>query len=210
MRETIMIEEFLNNSITRFIRLDPNYRTLLEPLANKTVFLDLSSPSIALYLHFFESHITLSREKTTPPEATIRCRPVDLMLLHHSPDSPKIGDVTLSGNLKTAEAMQHFFRSLALDWEEELSHFIGDPLAFKIGDIVRSKKKKMKKSLPHLKEDLQQYLHFDRKILPDKDTLNNFYEDVDVLLTKADRLSTRLTRLENHTPRGSNKTNEAN
>lgn len=202
-----MIKNLLNKSITRFIRLDPNYQTLLKPLAHKTVLLDLSSPSIALYLQFYDAHITISTEKTTTPQATIRCRPIDLMIQHLSPDSPKIGDITLSGNLKTVEAMQHFFRSLTLDWEEELSHFIGDPLAFKIGDIIQKNKEKTKALLPHLKEDIQQFLHFDRKLFPDKEALNNYHEDVDILRAKADRLTTRLTRLENHTSRDSNETN---
>jgi ubiquinone biosynthesis protein UbiJ len=87
-------------------------------------------------------------------------------------------------------------RRLDLDWEEELSRWLGDSLARKLGNLGRRSARVARESVQTLAMDLSEYLRFEKQALPDRTEVDEFNADVDTLRNDVERLKARINRLQ--------------
>lgn len=100
--------------------------------------------------------------------------------------------LTFEGELETIEDIKALFLSLSIDWEEYLSHWMGDALAHHAGQWVRSGLNYQKEFLSNARDNTVLYLSEEAKLLPTKPELNLFFEKVDVLRADVERLEARI------------------
>ena len=84
----------------------------------------------------------------------------------------------------------------AADWEEQLSHLVGDAAAHQVGNLVRDTLQWGAKSVDTLGRDLTEYLQEESRQLPQRDEVNKFLAAVDVLRNDVERLDARVKRLQ--------------
>ena len=106
------------------------------------------------------------------------------------------GDVEISGNVGLAQKLQSIFRGMEIDWEEYLSHFVGDIAAHKLGNFLKGMNRFVIASGKTIGMDISEYLRFEKEALLDKTEVDEFNQAVDVLRNDVERLQKRLERLE--------------
>ncbi|MCB1903235.1 MAG: sterol-binding protein, partial [Gammaproteobacteria bacterium] len=88
--------------------------------------------------------------------------------------------------------------AMDIDWEEQLSHFTGDLLAHKTGNLLRTVRNWGTSSSTSLKLDLKEYLQEELRLLPGRLEVETFLGNVDVLRDDVERLQARLIQLQKH------------
>lgn len=86
--------------------------------------------------------------------------------------------------------------TIDIDWEEHLSHYTGDFIAFNIGQTARSTKQNFKAAKQKAGVTLKEYLQFEVNLLPTQLQVCHFNQEVDDLAEDVDALSARIDALE--------------
>lgn len=68
--------------------------------------------------------------------------------------------------------------SIEIDWEEMLSQYTGDMIAFQIGSTLRSGQQKAKAAKQKVGKTIEEYLHFEANLLPTNSQINRFKKQV--------------------------------
>jgi ubiquinone biosynthesis protein UbiJ len=85
--------------------------------------------------------------------------------------------------------------SIEIDWEEMLSHYTGDMIAFQIGSTLRNGQQKLKATKQKTGKTIEEYLHFEVNLLPTKSQVNRFKKQVQQTEKSVDELEKRLKAL---------------
>ncbi len=101
----------------------------------------------------------------------------------------------IRGDEATGEQFIHALESLEIDWEEHLSHYTGDLIAFKIGHGVRSMLETQHNTKAYLSEAFKEYLQFEINALPTRHQVNHFIKSSQDLSSAVDTIEARLTEV---------------
>ncbi len=82
-----------------------------------------------------------------------------------------------------------------IDWEEVLSHYLGDSISHQLGNVSRGMARWGRQVGDTLTQDLAEYLTEEKRLIPHRDELDGFVTAVDELRENADRLEQRARRL---------------
>ncbi|BBN60389.1 ubiquinone biosynthesis accessory factor UbiJ [Hydrogenovibrio marinus] len=91
--------------------------------------------------------------------------------------------------------------TIDIDWEEQLSHFTGDFIAFNISQTARSTKQNFKAAKQKAGVTLKEYLQFEINLLPTKLQVAHFNQEVEDLADEVDALAARVDALTHSTPK---------
>lgn len=105
----------------------------------------------------------------------------------------------ITGDLDAGEQLRAIFGELDLDWEEELSRWVGDVAAHKVGDIARQFKSSFDQARDTLGLNLKEFLQHELHALPTRSEVERFITEVTELRHHVDRVAARIDRLQ---PRG--------
>ena len=106
------------------------------------------------------------------------------------------GNIQLTGDSKPLLELQSILHGLELDWEGELARLVGDVPAHELGRFVRQGLKVGRSVHESLLRQLEEYIHEEGRLLPPRAELEAFYEEVDELVQRTERLAARINRLE--------------
>ena len=109
----------------------------------------------------------------------------------------KSGGIEIKGDAHIASVFQNTLREIEIDWEEQLSRYTGDAVAYQIGrgvNVARSFGRQMR---DNMRQDVRDYLQDNVQAAATKDEVDQFIQDVDSVRAKTDRLEARLNRLQN-------------
>lgn len=67
---------------------------------------------------------------------------------------------------------------MTTDWEEQLSRVIGDVLAHRLSNGLRGVYKSYKRGIKSFEKNLTQYLQEEANLLPPREALEDFFQDV--------------------------------
>jgi len=107
----------------------------------------------------------------------------------------RLQDLQLNGDVETFQKIMAYFAALDLNVDGWLAQYAGDEvahLARKGWSRLMGWKKSVKADLIHSSLD---YLHSELKWLPNKIELQDFYDEVDALNLRVERLKARLERI---------------
>lgn len=85
--------------------------------------------------------------------------------------------------------------TIDIDWEEHLSHYVGDFIAFNLGQTARSAKSGIKTAKQKAGVTLKEYLQFEINLLPTEIQVAHFNQDVDEIAEEIDALAARVDKL---------------
>jgi len=86
-------------------------------------------------------------------------------------------------------------QQLDVDWEEQLSKYIGDFMAFKVGNAVRHGQTVLQQTKQTGQQTLKEYLQFEINLLPTKSQVAHFNQAVQTTAQQVDQLEQRLQTL---------------
>lgn len=178
---------------TTFNRLLMEQPDLICPaLDGRCICLNLTGVDLALFFRFTADHVILLDEFEQCADATISGTP---LALASAGSGNNTRDLRFDGDLQAARAFGDLLQGIDPDWEEWLSHYTGDTIAFHIGETIRSCRQWGGQAKQALAEDLRDYLQAETRQLPVKDEVDQFVRSVDELRADVERFAMRVQRL---------------
>ncbi len=175
-------------------------------MADKVIAIELRGLDVTVYALPEREALHLATDYEGDIHLRLRGTPLALASMAMAPDkriSAFSGEVEILGDLALSRHLEACLGSLNIDWEELLSHYVGDIPAHQLGRVYRSCSSWLGEVRETLELDIAEYLKTEIALLPEREEVKAFIEAVDVLRADIDRLEARLKRLERHLARGS-------
>jgi ubiquinone biosynthesis accessory factor UbiJ len=184
--------------LNRCIALDPEGAARLGPLEGRLIGIELKGFGTRLYLIPAPDRLQVFGAYEGEPDCLLRGTPLALArlgLAERKEDQLFGGEVEIEGDTRLAQDFGAFAAGLDLDWEEQLSRLVGDPIAHQVGEGLRAVGRWGRKSADLLSQDLKEYLQEEARVLPTRYEVEAFLDQVDTLRDDAERLVARIDRL---------------
>ena len=171
---------------------NPEAQKMSCELAGYVVAIELTDLNITLYCQPNRSSIRISQQKPSiTVSATIRGKTLSLINLSLQSDkvSTSISEkIEIDGNTVIAQKMQKLFQHMEFDWEEFLSGKIGDIPAYYLSKVIKNGTGQLKENINSLKTTTQEFLQYEKPVLPSVHEFNSFKQDVNSLRQSVERL----------------------
>lgn len=185
----------LEFSINQLLALDAASRSRLATMAGKTLAVEVQQPALTIYVSAHADKLRLSPRHEGQVTTTLIGSAAALVgvLVRREPlTNLQSSKLELRGDLRFAQALQSLLLHLQIDWEFQLSRFIGDVPTQAMADSVRATKDYVQKTSERFREDVQDFLQQESGLLPLSAELDAFYDAVQALVLRVDRLDARL------------------
>lgn len=191
-------ETLLNKALT----LDPTSNKKLTRLSGTTIVIKSVNPECSLFISVHEQGFSLSpvitdiTEKTDAEISGPSQELIKLLFAKEKGDVIRNKDIQLKGDITSIQELQNIFLELDIDWEYQLSKFIGDVPTQTLSDGIELLKSFVNQSTLSLKTNIDEYIHEEAKLLPSSNELENFYQRIDALRLRLDRSQARINNFE--------------
>jgi ubiquinone biosynthesis protein UbiJ len=185
------LEKTVNFMLTR----DADSAERLQTLEGQVIHLSIQDPALNFYWLFENQHVRIMPSLRGEADATIS-GPLQSLINMGLSKAKVAKDLTISGDMHSVEAFKILFAQLDIDWVAQLAPYTGDALAFKLHDTARKAKHWLGKAAASFKDNSKEYLYYEAQLLPDKQQVKDFSDDVRELNRDVDRVAARLRRLE--------------
>ena len=188
----------VENGVNRVLRLDTTALARLRPLTGKLIAVECASPALHLFILPSEEGLMLASQWAAEPDCTLRAPASSLLRLALSKDKSAIlhsPDVELEGDSAVLMELAAVLQDLELDWEYELSNWIGPVASALIGGHVRSRANWYQQGFASLNQNLAEYLSEEARTLVGEREAQARFDELDQLKLDLDRLEARFERL---------------
>lgn len=183
----------------RLLSLDQQVVDRCRELQGYCIEIHITDLDFNVYCHPGSWGMRLSLEKPAKPvDATISGRLMALLSLAMQEDkiSTSIQEgVSINGNATVAQKAQKIFTELDLDWEEALSRYTGDILAYRIHQQARSAADWLRQSVISLSQTSSEYLREESRLSPTQVEFERFQQQATMLKQGVERAEVRLRHL---------------
>jgi len=189
----------LEFTLNQYLRLDRDTLDRLAPLTGKVVAIEITGFDAVLYLLPGSDGIQVHGDFPEPPDTILRGSALGLFRLGIAADSSDAlfhHDVEIDGDVGLGQEFKAILQGIDIDWEEQLSHLVGDVAAHQAGNLARDAGAWGRQSLRTLQRDIDEYLHEEARLLPQRDEIETFAAEVDELRSDVDRAEQRVQRLQ--------------
>jgi ubiquinone biosynthesis protein UbiJ len=165
---------------------------LLLPFAGKSVQFKIGVITTSLVI-LENGNLAIAGE-TNIPDATVIIKPT-LLLRLLTKDKSANRQIMIEGDTQLAAELAKVFVNMRWDYEDDLSHLIGDIPANKIGTYSRDAAKSLKKTSINLAEMLSEYWQEEMPLITKKRNVEKFNTEVDNLRADISRFEKKLDKL---------------
>jgi len=187
------IESVLNTAI----RLDDMQGEAFNTLEDKVIAVTLTPMDSPLYFIVTDAMASVQTTLQGEPDATIKTTLIDFASL---PFNRRLPHAKLSGNQTVAQDFINALCALDIDWEEQLSHYTGDLLAFKVGHGIRTLLNTQANIKKTASQTVREYLQFELEAVPTQRQVARFCRDVNATTDDVNALEKRIEQLCTSTP----------
>lgn len=192
----------LETAINRAIAMDPASEKHLKRLNGCVLEVNVTSISQSFFFGVSEQKVSLQPSDTAP--SVILCGTASafakLAFMEDKNSLFRRKEISLSGDAVRAQQIQNLMRSLKLDWEALLAEAIGDVPARFLSVSLSSGIQWSKSISRSLKQDLEEFIKYELRLLPGKRSAQRQFEAIDQLRLATDRLEARFKQLLSKTP----------
>lgn len=184
--------------LNRALKLDPETHSGLALLSGRVLALEILNTGLVLHLIPATEGIRLESDYNGEANVTIRGTPVNLLAYLMSTSGKAdgfTGRLEIIGDVGLAQDFQTLIKNIDLDWEEFLSHWLGDTFAHKMGNIFRGSLNFVRDTRHTLELDVSEYLRYEKEYLPEKNEVEEYITAIDALRNDAERLNLRIDKL---------------
>ncbi|MBK8164233.1 MAG: SCP2 sterol-binding domain-containing protein [Gammaproteobacteria bacterium] len=188
----------LQAALNRGLRLDPSTLDRLAALSGKAIEVRLRPFDVSFYILPGTAGIELAPALERAPDAVFAGTPLGLLrgALGRGGRRELFGDdLRIEGDTEIGRRLKSILDGIDIDWEEHASHLVGDIAAHKLGNIARSLGRWSRETGAGMADNLDEYLHEEARLVPQRAEVEEFLAAVDLLRTDADRLEQRIARL---------------
>ncbi len=190
------ISYILELAANRLIALDPQSQIQLAELQGKVIHIKLTGVELSAYLFIHADNIEVMSSFDGEVDTVISGTPAAMLSLKRTNKALFTGDVEITGEVDTGKKFKQYLNRVELDWEELLSHLVGDSAAYQVGTIFRKFRGFVKSNNQTMHDNLSEYLVEESKSVAPDCLVTNFINEVDKLRSTTDRLDKRISILE--------------
>ena len=199
-----LVLQGLETACNRLLAQDPQASEQLATEHGRSIGLNIINTPFTLYgvpnaqgrLHLFDTW-----EGT--PDCVIQGNLFDLLRARDATEASKLlfaGHIQLIGDIGLGQRVSRILGTLHIDWEEHLSHWIGDTAAYHLGQQVRQKQQRRAESHADLQQTLAEYLTEESRLTPHAIEIASWSHDIGALRDATERLNARINQLEQQKP----------
>ena len=194
----LTLTEALETSINLVLKQDPATLEKFTELQGKVFALEFTELDLTLYLFPHNEGIQVQYIYEGHADTTLQGSPLAFinMSLGDSSESFFSGEIRIKGDIELGQRFKRILDQLDLDWEEWLSQYTGDLVAFKTGSLIRNLNSWGKDTLKILQLDVQEYLQDEAQLNPHSSEIEQFTRHINQLRDDTARLEARILRLQ--------------
>ena len=183
--------------LNKNIRASTPARELCGRLSARVVAIRVRDTALSMYFTIADDTVELTTVLDSEPDVVITGSLLMLARMAGQPSQGAIrdGSLELTGDAETAQAFQRLLAFARPDVEEELSGFVGDVAAHRLGEIARGIGRWGRGMRSTMRDNIREYLQEESRSLPSRYEVERFAEGVDTLRDDVDRLAARVDKL---------------
>lgn len=187
----------LANVLNRNIAEMTPARELAARLEGRTVAVRVRDTALVMYFRFADTAVSLSGEFDEEPDVVITGSLLTLARLAgaNSDGLSGLEGIDLSGDARSARAFQELLDYTKPDVEEELSRFVGDATAHRLGLAARAVRSWASEARVTMHNNIREYLQEESRDVPSRYEVERFTRGVNALRDDVARLEARIRKL---------------
>ena len=188
----------VESGVNRILRLDSTALARMRPLTGKVIAVECASPALHLFILPSDEGLLLAAQWAADADCTLRAPASSLLHLALSKDKTAVlhgPQVDLEGDSHVLMELATILQDLELDWEFELSRWIGPVATALIAGHVRSRANWYQHGFASLNQNLAEYLSEEARTLVGEREAQARFDELDQLKLDLDRLEARVERL---------------
>ena len=190
--------------LNRVLAMDSTALPRLARLSGRIIALECSAPQLQLFILPSADGLGLAAHYAGEPDCRLRAPATSLLRLASGKNQSEVlhsAEVSLEGDTAALLDLVGVLQDLELDWEYELSRWLGPVASQLFGSHVRSRVNWTQQTLDSLRLDLADYLSEESRSLVGKREADARFAELDRLKLALDRLDARIERLsQRHKP----------
>lgn len=190
-------------ALNSVLKLDSTAQARLAPLAGQVIAIACTLPAVTVYLIPLADGLQLAQHWNAPADCTLTAPASLLLKLATSADKTTVlhhPDVSLDGNSGLLMTLAEILQSLELDWEYEVSHWLGPLGTALVSSHLRSHRDWAKQSARSLHLNTADYLAEESRTLVGRLEAQTRFNEIDQLKLNLDRLDARIALLLKRNP----------
>jgi len=194
----LSLTEALETSINLVLKQDNDTLEKFAALQGKTLAFEFTDLDLSLFLFPHTEGVQVQYIFDGQPDTTLQGTTLAFinMSLGDSTDSFFSGEVRIKGDIELGQRFKRIFDQLDLDWEEWISKYTGDLIAFKAGSFIRTLNSLGKQTLKTIQLDAREYLQDEGENSPHQAEIEDFTHKISELRNHTARLEARILRLQ--------------
>ncbi|MAZ39077.1 MAG: hypothetical protein CMF49_03075 [Legionellales bacterium] len=193
------LKEKLQSSLNNLLKNDTSQQKKLQNLAGRIAVIHISPINLTLNCLFTHDGIDFLANLYAEPNVTISGSPLAFLAMNLSENKLAdifAGKIKITGDVDTAQKVQDLLQGIEFDWEEYLSRYTGDPIAYHIGNIGKKFMRFGQRFINTSQQNIREYLQEEIKLLPTRIEVEDFLDNIDTLRSDIDRLEAKINLLE--------------
>lgn len=186
------------HGLNRILRLDSTALARLAHLTGKVIAVDCRSPALQLFILPSDEGLLLASQWAAEADCTLRAPAASLVHLALSRNKTAIlhsPEVALEGDSAVLMDLAAVLQDLELDWEYELSRWLGPVATQLLGGHLRSRSRWYQQGFASLNQNLAEYLSEESRPLVGQREAQARFRELDKAKIDLERLEARFERL---------------
>ncbi|WMN18237.1 SCP2 sterol-binding domain-containing protein [Pseudomonas piscis] len=188
----------VETGINRVLRLDSTALPRLQHLGGKVIAVDCQAPALRLFILPSDEGLMLASQWASDPDCTLRAPAASLVRLALSKDKTGVlhgPQVELEGDSGVLLDLAAVLQDLELDWEYELSRWLGPVATQLFSGHVRSRAGWYQQGFASLNQSLAEFLAEESRVLVGQHEAEARFRELDQAKLDLERLEARVERL---------------
>ena len=188
----------VEHGLNRVLRLDSTALARLAHLTGKVIAVDCRSPALQLFILPSDEGLLLASQWAAEADCTLRAPAASLVHLALSRNKTAIlhsPEVALEGDSAVLMDLAAVLQDLELDWEYELSRWLGPVATQLLGGHLRSRSRWYQQGFASLNQNLAEYLSEESRTLVGQREAQARFRELDKAKIDLERLEARFERL---------------
>ncbi|CRM52997.1 MULTISPECIES: ubiquinone biosynthesis accessory factor UbiJ [Pseudomonas] len=186
------------HGLNRVLRLDSTALARLAHLTGKVIAVDCRSPALQLFILPSDEGLLLASQWAAEADCTLRAPAASLVHLALSRNKTAIlhsPEVALEGDSAVLMDLAAVLQDLELDWEYELSRWLGPVATQLLGGHLRSRSRWYQQGFASINQNLAEYLSEESRTLVGQREAQARFRELDKAKIDLERLEARFERL---------------
>ncbi len=190
--------KLLEAALNRVLVLDPDTQAELGKLDGRRVSLTLAAPALALQVNVAGQRLVVGPVQSEEPDLGVSASLAGVLgqlPFFRSEKTAPVGKLRINGDAELARQLQKLSQQFDPDWDKPFADLLGPVFGPALARGVRQAFSFTQHAGAELVQSAAEFVTEESRDVISRAELEAFYDDVDALRDRAERLASRISRL---------------